>query len=171
MNPGPHGPEPHDIPSSREDFVPFQFDSVGRRARTVQIRTNLYPDYYMKYYKMQVVERGCSVAMRCGRIDDIPDLGSVLAQRGDGLSVHLTFAEAFKLATQTFTRTSRSSAAARHERSTSTNRVTGSHRLRLATELIGSVGGLQVCRAPANQIEQGGARKPRPARRLRFSAG
>ena len=67
LNPGPHGPESGDIPSNHVGFCAFQFDSLGRRARTVQIGTNLQPDYYMKYYRMQVVQTGCSVVMRCDR--------------------------------------------------------------------------------------------------------
>jgi hypothetical protein len=29
--------------------------------------TNLQPDYYMKYYRMQVVQKGSSVIKRCDR--------------------------------------------------------------------------------------------------------
>ena len=31
LNPGPHGPESHDLPSSREDFVLFQFEIAAPR--------------------------------------------------------------------------------------------------------------------------------------------
>jgi hypothetical protein len=67
LNPGPHGPESCEVQSSHGDFCGIQFDSLGRRARTVQIGTNLQPDYYMKYYRMQVVQRGRSVLIRCDR--------------------------------------------------------------------------------------------------------
>ena len=36
-------------------------------ARSVQICTNLQPDYYMKYYRMLVVQTGSSVIKRCDR--------------------------------------------------------------------------------------------------------
>ena len=52
LNPGPHGPESHDSSSKHGGFCAFQFDSSSRRARSVQICTNLRPDYYMKYYRM-----------------------------------------------------------------------------------------------------------------------
>ena len=54
LNPGPHGPESHDSSSKCVGFCVYQFDSSSRRARSVQICTNLQLDYYMKYYRMQV---------------------------------------------------------------------------------------------------------------------
>jgi hypothetical protein len=56
LNPGPHGAESHDSPSKHVGFCVFQFDSSSRRAPSVQICTNLQPDYCMKYYRMQVVQ-------------------------------------------------------------------------------------------------------------------
>src|SRR2546430_4868835 len=50
LNPGPHGPESHDSSSKHVGFCVFQFDSSSRRARSVQICTNLQPNYYMNYY-------------------------------------------------------------------------------------------------------------------------
>src|SRR6266545_3808964 len=50
LNPGPHGPESDAVPSNRADSCVFQFDSSSRRARSVQICTNLQTDYYMNYY-------------------------------------------------------------------------------------------------------------------------
>src|SRR6266508_3783300 len=67
LNPGPHGPESHDSSSKHVGFCVFLFDSSSRSARSVQICTNLQPDYYMKYYRMQVVETGFSVIKRCDR--------------------------------------------------------------------------------------------------------
>src|SRR5205809_8078320 len=58
LNPGPHGPESHDSSSRHVGFCVFQFDSSSRRARSVQICTNLQPDYYIKYYRTQVVQTG-----------------------------------------------------------------------------------------------------------------
>jgi len=50
LNPGPHGPESHDIPSRSVDSCLLQFDSFDFAALLVQIGVNLQPDYYMKYY-------------------------------------------------------------------------------------------------------------------------
>ena len=50
LNPGPHGLESHDSSSKHVGFCVFQFDSSSRRARSVQICTNLQPNYYMNYY-------------------------------------------------------------------------------------------------------------------------
>ena len=36
-------------------------------ASRVEICTNLQPDYYIKYYRMQVVQTGSSVIKRCDR--------------------------------------------------------------------------------------------------------
>src|SRR5260370_9007887 len=66
-------------------FCVFQFDSSSRRARSVQICTNLQPDYYMKYYRMQFVAtassmsraaiaRGSASASNAGDRDSDPDL-------------------------------------------------------------------------------------------------
>jgi len=68
LNPGPHGPESRDSSSKYVGFCAFQFDSSSRRARTVEICTNLQPDCYMEYYRMQVVvQKSCSVVIRCDR--------------------------------------------------------------------------------------------------------
>ncbi len=67
LNPGPHGPESHDSSSNHVGFCIFQFDSPSRRARSVQIGTNLQPDYYMKYYRKQVVQTASSEIKRCYR--------------------------------------------------------------------------------------------------------
>jgi hypothetical protein len=67
LNPGPHGPESRDSSSKYVGFCVFQFGSSCRRARAVQMSTNLQPDYYTKYYRMQVVRTGSSVIMRCDR--------------------------------------------------------------------------------------------------------
>ena len=67
LNPGPHGPESHDSSSKHVGFCVFQFDYSSRRARTVEICTNLQPDYYTKYYRMQVVQTSSSVIKRCDR--------------------------------------------------------------------------------------------------------
>jgi hypothetical protein len=56
LNPGPHGPESHDSSSKPVGFCVFPFDSSNRHGPSVQICTNLQPDYYMKYYRMQVVQ-------------------------------------------------------------------------------------------------------------------
>jgi hypothetical protein len=37
------------------------------RARTVQMRANLQPDYYMTYYTMLVAQKGFSVVTSCDR--------------------------------------------------------------------------------------------------------
>src|SRR6266571_3489658 len=54
LNPGPHGPESHDSSSKHVGFCVFQCDSSRLRGRNVQICTNLQPDCYMKYYRVQV---------------------------------------------------------------------------------------------------------------------
>jgi hypothetical protein len=48
LNPGPHGPEPHDSSSKHVGFRVFQFESSGRRAPSVQNCPNLQRDYYRK---------------------------------------------------------------------------------------------------------------------------
>src|SRR5438552_11421742 len=67
LNPGPHGPESDDSSSKHVGFCVFQFDSSSRRARSVQICTSLQPDYYMKYFRVQVVQTGSSVIKPCDR--------------------------------------------------------------------------------------------------------
>ena len=67
MNPGPHGPELCELLSGNAVNDRLQFDSSSRRARSVQIGTNLQPDYYIKYYRAQVVQTGSSVIKRCDR--------------------------------------------------------------------------------------------------------
>jgi hypothetical protein len=67
LNPGPHGPEPHDNSSKHVGFGVFQFDSSSRRVWSVQICANLQPDYYMKYYRMLLVQKGSSIIRRRDR--------------------------------------------------------------------------------------------------------
>jgi len=50
LNPGPHGPESHGVPSSYEPFGDFQFESVPSATSLVQIEVNFNPDCYTNYY-------------------------------------------------------------------------------------------------------------------------
>jgi hypothetical protein len=50
LNPGPHDPESHALPSSHDDSCGLWFEISEPDAQSVQIWTNLQLDYYMKYY-------------------------------------------------------------------------------------------------------------------------
>jgi len=57
LNPGPHGPESHDVPSNGGDFGSVQFEICDPPVSPVQIWINLQPDYYMNYYMNQPLPR------------------------------------------------------------------------------------------------------------------
>jgi len=48
-------------------FLRFSVRFFKSTRPSVQIGTNLQPDYYMKYYRMQVVQTGSSLIKRCDR--------------------------------------------------------------------------------------------------------
>ncbi len=65
MNPGPHGPESHEVRSSRVDFGQFQFETSSLGRTFVQICADLQLDYYMICYRLGVIvtDRRCPVLL------------------------------------------------------------------------------------------------------------
>jgi hypothetical protein len=57
LNPGPHGPESDDLPSSFGDSCRFQLEISDPDSQFVQVRANRHPDYYTKYYRIGSARR------------------------------------------------------------------------------------------------------------------
>ena len=49
LNPGPHGPESHDVSSSLADFDRLQLETRDSSGRSAQIWINLQPDCYIDH--------------------------------------------------------------------------------------------------------------------------
>ena len=75
LNPGPHGPESHDVQSSHVDFCAIQLEISDPACFLVQIDANFQPDYYMMYYRT-LMARAAPVQSRTAAALGLPRVGN-----------------------------------------------------------------------------------------------